>query len=160
VCTRADPFQWRLSPRRTSCQLLNTTGIILNFKTVCKHVHWPGQNNCSLLATPRVLSWLAPFHRSNILERAHQWRAQIRLRGNRMADKPHESSSAAKAARQARNPRSGPAGGVKKPHRYRPGTVALREIRKFQKSCKLLLRKLPFSRLVREIAQDFKDDLR
>ena len=33
---------------------------------------------------------------------------------------------------------------VKKPHRYRPGTVALREIRKFQKSTELLIRKLPF----------------
>ncbi len=52
------------------------------------------------------------------------------------------------------------AGGVKKPHRYRPGTVALREIRKYQKSTDLLLRKLPFQRLVREIAQDFKTDLR
>jgi histone H3/H4 len=45
------------------------------------------------------------------------------------------------------------AGGVKKPHRYRPGTVALREIRKYQKSTELLIRKLPFQRLVREIAQ-------
>jgi histone H3 len=44
--------------------------------------------------------------------------------------------------------------GVKKPHRYRPGTVALREIRKYQKSTELLIRKLPFQRLVREIAQD------
>nr|CDM86795.1 unnamed protein product [Triticum aestivum] len=49
---------------------------------------------------------------------------------------------------------------VKKPHRYRPGTVALREIRKYQKSTELLIRKLPFQRLVREIAQDFKTDLR
>lgn len=49
---------------------------------------------------------------------------------------------------------------MKKPHRYRPGTVALREIRKFQKSTELLIRKLPFQRLVREIAQDFKTDLR
>lgn len=48
--------------------------------------------------------------------------------------------------------------GVKKLHRYRPGTVALREIRRFQKSTELLIRKLPFSRLVREIAQDFKRD--
>jgi hypothetical protein len=48
------------------------------------------------------------------------------------------------------------AGGVKKPHRFRPGTVALREIRKYQKSTELLLRKLPFQRLVREIAQDYK----
>ena len=51
-------------------------------------------------------------------------------------------------------------GGVKKPHRYRPGTVALREIRKFQKSTELLIRKLPFQRLVREIATDYKSDLR
>jgi histone H3 len=50
--------------------------------------------------------------------------------------------------------------GVKKPHRYRPGTVALREIRKYQKSTELLIRKLPFQRLVREITQDFKTDLR
>jgi histone H3 len=51
-------------------------------------------------------------------------------------------------------------GGVKKPHRYRPGTVALREIRKYQKSTDLLVRKRPFARLVREIAQDYKSDLR
>lgn len=51
-------------------------------------------------------------------------------------------------------------GKVTKPHRYRPGTVALREIRKFQKSTDLLIRKLPFQRLIREIAQDMKGDLR
>ncbi|KJA21989.1 hypothetical protein HYPSUDRAFT_139692 [Hypholoma sublateritium FD-334 SS-4] len=51
-------------------------------------------------------------------------------------------------------------GGVKKPHRYRPGTVALREIRRYQKTTELLIRKLPFQRLVREIAQEYKTDLR
>jgi histone H3 len=50
-------------------------------------------------------------------------------------------------------------GNRKKPHRFRPGTVALREIRKYQKSTNLLIRKLPFQRLVREIAQDFKQEL-
>lgn len=50
--------------------------------------------------------------------------------------------------------------GIKKPHRYRPGTVALREIRRYQKSTELLIRKLPFQRLVREIAQEAKTDLR
>ena len=49
---------------------------------------------------------------------------------------------------------------ARKPHRYRPGTVALREIRRYQLSTELLIRKLPFQRLVREIAQDFKADLR
>ena len=45
------------------------------------------------------------------------------------------------------------------PHRFRPGTVALREIRKYQKSTELLIRKLPFQRLVREVAQGFKTDV-
>ncbi|OCF37101.1 histone H3 [Kwoniella heveanensis CBS 569] len=70
---------------------------------------------------------------------------------------------ATKAARKATKSAGGAAGtsgGVKKPHRYRPGTVALREIRRYQKSTELLIRKLPFQRLVREIAQDFKTDLR
>ena len=44
--------------------------------------------------------------------------------------------------------------GVKKPHRYRPGTVALREIRRYQKSADLLIRKLPFARLVKEITYE------
>ena len=57
---------------------------------------------------------------------------------------------ATKAAR-----RSAPAtGGVKKPHRYRPGTVALRKIRRYQNSTDLLIRKLPFQRLAREVLQD------
>ncbi len=46
-------------------------------------------------------------------------------------------------------------GGVRKPHRYRPGTVALREIRKFQKTGDLLLPKLPFQRVVRSVVSDF-----
>lgn len=44
-----------------------------------------------------------------------------------------------------------PVTGVKKPHRFKPGTVALREIKKYQRSTDLLMRKLPFSRMVREI---------
>jgi histone H3/H4 len=39
-------------------------------------------------------------------------------------------------------------------HRFRPGTKALREIRNFQRSTSLLLRKLPFARLVRQIANE------
>ena len=51
-----------------------------------------------------------------------------------------------KPARKSAAPATG---GVKKPHRYRAGTVALREIRRYQKSTELLIRKLPFGRLVR-----------
>lgn len=49
---------------------------------------------------------------------------------------------------------------VKKPRRYRPGKAALREIRKYQKSTDLLIKKLPFQRLIRGIASAFKADLR
>ena len=51
-------------------------------------------------------------------------------------------------------------GGMRKPRRHRPGTVALRQIRKYQKSTELLIRKLPFQRLVREVALNIKPGLR
>ena len=50
-----------------------------------------------------------------------------------------------KAARKTANVQTG---GIKKPHRFRPGTVALREIRRFQKSTELLIRKLPFQKIL------------
>ena len=73
---------------------------------------------------------------------------------NKAARKTATASVATSSSTHASN------GGVKKPHRYRPGTVALREIRKYQKSTELLIRKLPFQRLVREIASEYKNDLR
>jgi histone H3 len=48
----------------------------------------------------------------------------------------------------------------KKPRRFHPGTVALREIRKHQKGTELLMRRAPFRRLVREVTQDFRTDAR
>ena len=67
-------------------------------------------------------------------------------------------------SKQPRSAASGSGGGNEqrpaKPHRYRPGTITLREIWRYQKSTELLIRKLPFQHLVREIAQDFKTDLR
>jgi len=72
---------------------------------------------------------------------------------NATGGKAPRKQLATKAARK-----SAPARGcVKKPHRYRPGTVALREIRRYQKSTDLLIRKLPFQRLCREIALDFRN---
>ena len=63
---------------------------------------------------------------------------------------------ASKAARKS----TPSTGGVKAARRYRPGTVAMREIRRYQKTTDLLLKKAPFQRLVREVAQDFKNELR
>ena len=79
----------------------------------------------------------------------------------KMLSQEQARKNAAKAAAAAqKNLGNLQTGGLKKPMRYRPGTVALREIRCYQKTTELLIRKLPFSRLVREIAQDFKTDLR
>ena len=65
------------------------------------------------------------------------------------------------AAAAARKSLPAQTGGIKpKPRRFRPGTLALKEIRRYQKSTELLIRKLPFQRLAREIAQDINMDLR
>ena len=49
-----------------------------------------------------------------------------------------------------------PTGGIKKPHRYRPGMVALREIRWYQRSTENLIKKTPFQKLIREISQEYR----
>lgn len=66
----------------------------------------------------------------------------------------------AKKVPTAANKSSRFVGGVRKPHRYRPGTVALREIRRYQKWTDLLIKKAPFLRLVKQIAREFKEDIR
>ena len=108
-----------------------------------------------LFRTWHALQFFAVFSHVLILFMA---RTKNTARKNNTTDKrtPISQVAAAKkgsrpgATKVARNPATG---GVKKPHRYRPGTVALREIRKYQKSTERLIRKLPFQRLVREIAQ-------
>ena len=47
-------------------------------------------------------------------------------------------------------------GGIKKPHRYRPSLVALREIRRYQLSTENLIKCTPFQRLIREISQEYR----
>ena len=56
--------------------------------------------------------------------------------------------------RKSKDSISGPRGSARKKFRYRPGTVALREIRAYQSMTQLLIPKLPFSRLVKEIANE------
>ncbi|KAL7421523.1 centromeric DNA-binding histone H3-like protein cse4 [Cryptotrichosporon argae] len=77
----------------------------------------------------------------------------------REVDTPGRGRNTARKSTGGRAPRrSGPAAASpsrpaeRRPHRYRPGTVALREIRQYQKSTDLLIAKLPFSRVVREVA--------
>ena len=99
----------------------------------------------------------SPVARSR--RRPRRMRVSLRRRrppaGARRADGQARAAAALMTPPRRRVRRS-----VKKAHRYRPGTVALREIRKYQKSTELLIRKLPFQRLVREIAQSFMSNLR
>ena len=68
-----------------------------------------------------------------------------------LAEKREEKRKKAAARMAKKSGPKAPKGGVKKRYRYRPGTVALKQIRQYQKSTDLLIRKLPFQRLVREI---------
>ncbi|KAK8169825.1 histone H3 [Phyllosticta citrichinensis] len=70
---------------------------------------------------------------------------------------PRKSTGSAAATTPKRRRSSGAQPGDPTPRkqtRYKPGTVALREIKRYQKTTDLLLRKLPFARLVREIAHN------
>ena len=71
-----------------------------------------------------------------------------------LAEKREEKCKKAAARMAKKSGQKAPKGGVKKRYRYQPGTVALKQIRQYQKSTDLLIRKLPFQRLVREIACD------
>ena len=83
-------------------------------------------------------------------------RAKLRAAGRASTGTTPGTSGGARGAQKS----TPSTGGVKKPHRYWPGTVALQEIRRYQRSTDLLIRRLPFQRLIREIAQDIKTDLR
>ena len=47
-------------------------------------------------------------------------------------------------------------GGIKKPHRYHPGLLALREIRRYQQSTESLIWRTPFNKLIKEISQEYR----
>eukprot|EP00866_Antonospora_locustae_P001854 jgi/Antlo1/1854/755 len=64
------------------------------------------------------------------------------------------------ATKAARKTASMDSEAAKRPTRFKPGSVALKEIRKYQKSTECLIRKLPFTRFVRDIASKFKADAR
>ncbi|XP_064075668.1 uncharacterized protein LOC135194285 [Vanessa tameamea] len=146
-----------------------TMELDLNETRIRKHTLGSSKMSPNLPSVPRHLS-CADIHRAGRS-------LDLPLRGLIRCVFVHSSSRMARTKQTARKSTGGKAprkqlatkaarksapatGGVKKPHRYRPGTVALREIRRYQKSTELLIRKLPFQRLVREIAQDFKTDLR
>jgi histone H3 len=75
--------------------------------------------------------------------------------------KGSKTASAAASKTKAIVKKTAPAeGGMKKKFRFRPGTVALREIKKYQKATELLLAKAPFQRFVRAICDGIDGQLR
>ena len=83
--------------------------------------------------------------RKQLATKAARKRAHPKQIARKSTGRKAPRKQVAKAARK-----SAPStGGVKKPHNFRPGTVALREIRRYEKSTELLIRKLPFQRHVR-----------
>jgi len=89
--------------------------------------------------------------RKTIGGKAHSFTLLTKLA--RVQAERREAAAQAAPSRRGGVSQSGAQGGVKKPHHYCPGTVALREIRCFQKTTELLIRKAPFQRVVREITQ-------
>ena len=69
--------------------------------------------------------------------------------------KKHKTGAAGSSQHPQASAAQTPKTGAKKPFRYRPGTRALREIRKYQRSTEPLIRRGPFARIVREICDDF-----
>ncbi|CAD6957076.1 unnamed protein product [Tilletia controversa] len=93
-------------------------------------------------------------HNQHQVDRARQSTAHARLenqitfvKGDFKSLVEHSGEGSLDALAKKAEKLARAAGGVKKPHRYKPGTVALHEIRKYQKSTELCLRKLPFQRL-------------
>ena len=85
-------------------------------------------------------------------------KASASSKGKGKVGRPRTSKPAGKIA--VKKPTLKRAEGEKRPHRFKPGTVALREIRRYQKGGNMLLRKIPFQRIVRHIAEGLKHGMR
>ena len=92
-----------------------------------------------------------PYEQTRAAKLAHENRMQRLHTQNETASRFYQSNPVWRV-----NPHTGQRERVK----WKPGMIALSEIKHYQKSTVLLIRKLPFLRLIREITQDFRTDLR
>ncbi|KAL9649654.1 hypothetical protein ABK040_003331 [Willaertia magna] len=83
-------------------------------------------------------------------------RSKASPRKLKVNDRGERLSACQTPAKSSKKMPKRPTAALKRPHRYKPGTIALCEIRRYQKSTKFLIGKLPFKRLVREIAEGLK----
>lgn len=111
---------------------------------------------------------------ANVITGVKSERSHRRHRGSprkSLAERKKERKEKSRAARESKKTKSKSKGKtkegktkrthhVKKPHRFKPGTVALRKIRYYQKKDKLIIPNAVIKRFVKEVAQDFKEELR
>ncbi|KAK6455761.1 histone-fold-containing protein [Scheffersomyces xylosifermentans] len=90
---------------------------------------------------------------ASVRRQRERQREEQRRRGRETTRGPIEGSSRQQETGIYRNQPGDPPQRAKR--RYKPGTLALRQIRQYQKSTDLLLRKLPFARLVKEVAENY-----
>ena len=132
-----------------------------------KQLHWDRQTlrDYTITHAPEVNHQSATHHVKNPPPLPNNdddawFRKHPKLPGSGKAPRKQSQPQTKKTTKKGKKAQSGgkklPASqqGKPKPQRYQLGTVALREIWRYQKSTELLIRKLPFQRLVREIAQD------
>ena len=81
----------------------------------------------------------------------------------RVPSKPTTKKIATKGGKQPRKhmlhkllKQNSTTGGIKKPHRYHPGLLALHEIHRYQQSTKSFIRRTPFNKLIKEISQEYR----
>ena len=77
-----------------------------------------------------------------------------------MAKKSKKGGKGRKRGKSGRKNAPAKGGVARKKHRWRPGTVTVRMIRRYQKSTKTLMQRAPFQRLVRDLARNHNSDLR
>ena len=83
-----------------------------------------------------------------------------KIAGKKQSTTKSGTGSKSKMGSKAKKKTAPAEGGMKKKQRWRPGTVALREIKKYQKATNMLIQKAPFQRLVRNICEAIDPDLR
>jgi histone H3 len=110
--------------------------------------------------------WPSEGVRTRTLYFTQQERSRIEMARTKQAPKQTKAERKEKRTQKAfgKAPKAKPMpvelAAIRKPHRFKAGTVALREIKRYQKSTDLLIPKAPFYRLVKEIAQECRQELR
>ena len=96
----------------------------------------------------------------NVLSKSTPKMARTKCTARKATDGAAKIMTKASKNIAVKAPHKPPSHQLQKKRRFRPGTVALREIRQYQKSTELLIRRTPFQCVIYEIMQGIRNDLR